>query len=304
MTRTALNPVPDHIRPMFDALIAMPYFMRRLGIRKYLKPPPPRFLYKFRASPGDSSAPARDQYVHRLRQILVDSELWLSSPSDFNDPFDTMGRFEIKGTAAKRSAHIRTLVENYAPAGATPAAIHEAYDRLAGLTDSEILNMLRPSFEAQRDSTGAICFVAGDPRDVLMWSHYAADHKGVCLQFEPARDLFTFGRALTVDYVRQYPVVNWLKGKYEMEKILRRKHPRWKYEAERRIIQVGAARSVFNYHPSAVVGLLFGCAADDTVIKATETVLNARAAAGLPDLKLYRAEKHEFRYELVVKRFI
>jgi len=40
MARTALNPVPDSIRPMFEALIAMPYFRRRLGIRKYLKPPP------------------------------------------------------------------------------------------------------------------------------------------------------------------------------------------------------------------------------------------------------------------------
>jgi hypothetical protein len=304
MARTALNPLPGSIRPMFEALIAMPYFARRLGIRKYLKPPPARFLYKFRASPSDSSPAARDQYVNRMRQIMVDSELWLSSPRDFNDPFDTTGSFKIKGTSAKRSSHIKALVQNYAPAGATAAAIRQAYDRLAGLTDSEILSMLRPSFEKQRDSTGVICFVEGDPRDVLMWSHYAADHKGVCLQFEPARDLFTFGRALTVQYVRHYPVVNWLKGKYEMERILRRKHPRWKYEAERRIIQIGAARSVFNYNPSALVGLLFGCAADDKVIKATKAVLAARADAGLPDLKLYRAEKHKSRYELVIKRFM
>jgi hypothetical protein len=239
-----------------------------------------------------------------MRQIMVDSELWLSSPSDFNDPFDTAGRFEIKGTRAKRLAHIKALAKKWAPPGATPAAIQEAQDRLAGHTDIEILDMLRPSFEKQRDSTGVICFVEGDPRDVLMWSHYAVDHKGVCLQFEPARDLFTFGRAVGVMYDRRYPVVNWLKGQYEMQKILRRKHPRWKYEAERRIIQIGAARSVFNYHPSALVGLIFGCAADDTVIKASEAVLAARARAGLPDLRLYRAQKHKSRYELVIKRFV
>lgn len=303
MARTALNPVPDRIRPMFDALIGLPYFMRRLGVRKHLKPPPPRFLYKFSASPHDSSLAAKEAYISRLHQIMVDSELWLSSPSDFNDPFDTAGRFEIKGSKAKRLAHIKALVDKYAPAGASPTAIHEAHDRAARLTDSEILNMLRPSFEKQRDSTGVICFVEGNPCDVLMWSHYAADHKGVCLQFEPARDLFTFGRAVPVKYVRQYPVVNWLNGIPEMEKILRRKHPRWKYEVERRIIQIGAARSVFSYSPGALTALLFGCAADDTVIKATETVLTARAAAGLPDLKLYRAEKHKSRYELVMKRF-
>ena len=304
MTRTALSPIPDSIRPGFEALIAMPYFTRRLGIRTYLKPPPARFLYKFRASPSDSSSAASDQYVCRMRQIILDSELWLSSPSDFNDPFDTTGSFAIKGTSAKRSSHIKALVQKYAPPGATPAAIKQAHDSLARRTDGEILIMLRSSFETQRDSTGVICFVEGDPRDVLMWSHYAADHKGVCLQFEPARDLFTFARALKVQYLRDYPVVNWLKGASEIERILRRKHPRWKYEAERRIIQIGAARSVFTYNPSALVGLLFGCAADDAVINATMAVLTARANARLPDLKLYRAEKHKSRYELVIRRFM
>jgi hypothetical protein len=303
VSKVALNPIPDSIRPMIDTLVSAPYIARRLGIRKYLKPAPPRFLYKFRAFPSDRSSPAIDTYTSRMHQIIVDSELWLSSPSDFNDPFDTKGRFEIRGSDAKRAAHIKALVERYAPAHATPTEIQQAYDKLAARTNSEILSMLQPSFEKQRDSTGVICFVEGDPRDVLMWSHYATDHKGVCLQFEPARDLFTFARALTVKYVRHYPVVNWLDGKFEMEKILRRKHPRWKYEAERRIIQIGAARSVFNFNPSALVGLLFGCAADDAVVKATGAVLDARAKAGLPPLKLYRVQMHKSRYELVIKRY-
>src|ERR1700733_14757454 len=193
MARVTLNPIPDTIRPMFEALIALPYFMRRLGIRKHLKPPPARFLYKFRPSPRDSSLAAKEEYMSRIHQIMVDSELYLNSPSNFNDPFDTAGIFEIKGTSAKRSAHIKALVETYAPAGATPTEIQQALDRTERLSDSQILDVLRPSFEKQRDSTGVICFVEGDPRDVLMWSHYAADHKGICLKFEPARDLFTFG---------------------------------------------------------------------------------------------------------------
>lgn len=289
---------------MFEALLGLPYFQRRLGVKKYLNPPPPRFLYKFRASPADSTPAARDLYMQRLRQIIVDSELWFSSPSDFNDPFDTMGNFQIKGTKAQRSKHIRGIVEAYAPLGANRTEIEEAYARTAAMTDGEILGLLRPSFEHQRDSTGVICFVEGDPRDVLMWSHYAADHKGVCLQFEPARDLFTFARALKVDYLNRYPMINWLEGKYEIQKILRRKHPRWKYEVERRIIQIGAARSVFNYNPSALVGIVFGCAAGDAVISATKDVLAERANGGSPPVKLYRAEKHKSRYELIVRRFM
>jgi hypothetical protein len=42
----------------------------------------PRFLYKFRAAPDTSDS------IRSITDILLNSTLWLSSPTDFNDPFD------------------------------------------------------------------------------------------------------------------------------------------------------------------------------------------------------------------------
>src|ERR1700729_1649096 len=69
------------------------------------------------------------------------------------------------------------------------------------LPRDRLIAQLRESFAEQRRKFGVCCFCAGDPRNVLMWSHYAGAHFGICLQFETARDPPTLMRALRVPYV-------------------------------------------------------------------------------------------------------
>lgn len=67
-----------------------------------------------------------------------------------------------------------------------------------------------------------------------MWSHYADNHRGICLEFDTANPLFS--EALGVVYCSEYP--RWLP--HEMERIafemLLTKAEDWKYEREFRII--------------------------------------------------------------------
>ena len=65
------------------------------------------------------------------------------------------------------------------------------------------------AFEKQRSSMGVFSF-AGTPRDILMWSHYAQDHTGVCLRFSAAAHLRVFVGAVGVTYSQSYPKLNWL----------------------------------------------------------------------------------------------
>ena len=67
---------------------------------------------------------------------------------------------------------------------------------------------LRQTFVDLAEATG-ISF-GGDPRNILMWSHYAANHKGLCLQFELTRDIDNFVFAMPVQYSEDYPIVNWV----------------------------------------------------------------------------------------------
>src|SRR5450759_3869099 len=54
--------------------------------------PYPRFLYKYRPI----SINNLKEQTSQLRDYLVESRLWLSSPSVFNDPFDMRGHFCLK----------------------------------------------------------------------------------------------------------------------------------------------------------------------------------------------------------------
>ena len=44
------------------------------------------------------------------------------------------------------------------------------------------------------------------PNNILMWSHYADNHKGICLEFDTSIRLF--GTAREVDYRETYPLLS------------------------------------------------------------------------------------------------
>ena len=73
----------------------------------------------------------------------------------------------------------------------------------------EVRSRFQNAFEKQRSSMGVFSF-AGTPRDILMWSHYAQDHTGVCLRFSAAAHLRVFVGAVGVTYSQSYPKLNWL----------------------------------------------------------------------------------------------
>jgi|GraSoiStandDraft_41_1057321.scaffolds.fasta_scaffold513194_1 hypothetical protein len=71
-------------------LESLSYNQRRSVYRQHKFPP--QFLYKFRQlNPSDSKS------VDRIRDLIVRSRFWLSSPLRLNDPFDTAARIVFDG---------------------------------------------------------------------------------------------------------------------------------------------------------------------------------------------------------------
>jgi hypothetical protein len=304
-TIVELWPVPE-ADELTSKVARAGYLQRRRYLHLQVAPPRwPRFIYKFREL--KRTEPHRDgdpiftpKSINVLRTVLVDSLLWLSSPEDFNDPFDTWVSWTVEGTDQQKMARLRALAEEHL-AELTPQQ-REAGLRNAMQTPHDgLVAMLLQSFAEQRRRFGVCCF-AGDPRDVLMWSHYAGSHTGVCLQFETSCDPPVFMRALPVAYVDQSPMINWLMGNFQREvgEAFTRKHIRWRYEAEHRIIQRDRAGCCVRFAPGALTGLIFGCKADADVKRAVRQLLYERAGRGLPRVKLYYARQHEQRNEVQI----
>ena len=148
---------------------------------------------------------------------------------------------------------------------------------------------------------GACCFTP-NPRNLLMWSHYANQHKGLLLQFEIAKDTTTFIKAITVDYEENYPVINWAnKTSEEIKKAFLNKHVSWKYEDERRIIHPQGANTSLSFKPEALTGVVLGCKASPNVRAKIEEILTERKNKNMPEVRIYNALMHDSKYKIVIK---
>lgn len=256
----------------------------------------PRFLYKFR-----SLNPSDDTSIDRMRDILTRSRLWLSSPLDFNDPFDMSAKIIVEGTIEQKRQRLRNILKRR---GLKSHEISSELPRLAAHMNEEIAEIAQRTLQTYAGKFG-VCSFGGDPRSILMWSHYASNHEGFCLQLEVAKDLKSFGRLVRVTYEIDYPVMNWINEDEFFKGVgatLERKHKHWKYEREVRIIIPGAAHESLPFQPDALRAIVIGCRVVSTTMECLQKLLSERLAAGLPTPVLYRAFKHESKYKIVIKK--
>lgn len=278
-------------------LAGLPYFERRLDIKRRFKPKPNRFLYKYKSI---NSADEKSKDI--IRDLLVRSRLWLSPPIAFNDPFDMSVKVIVKGTGLELRNRYKELLKKN-------GLRHKERERMVRILmrqpPKEFENTLQTDFAKSIGNSGVFSF-AGDPRNILMWSHYSKNHTGVCIQFETARDILTLSNALPVAYTTEYPVVDWVNNFSEsINNILLRKHQEWTYEDEHRIVLIGDASTYIDFNPQAIVRIIFGCRASAATHQAIEELLEERHRANLPPIQLLYAKKHDSKYHLsIVKDLI
>ena len=115
-----------------------------------------------------------DKYA---KENLKESQLRFSTPENFNDPFDIYPQFDVK--AERESMLTLFKREQQAKFGL------EYQTAVDDLSDEEILNIFHQTYN-RNDATakqGITCF-SKDRDNMLMWSHYADKHSGICLGFE------------------------------------------------------------------------------------------------------------------------
>jgi Protein of unknown function (DUF2971) len=303
MTNIAKFP-PHPLDSLFANLMSADYLARRRIMRFKIKERPRRFHYKYRPvvfhDPDDKAKGYSERSIDRLRQIIVNSRLYVSCPAEFNDPFDTAADLIATGTEAQRHERFDQWLLAHGVYDSAKRA--ELLADLMARPPEAITAMFAPGMQNARKTTGVISF-AGNPRDTLMWSHYASEHTGVCFQFETARDFAILSRAVTGDYAEEYPVVNCIVNFQDgLGKMMMNKHPCWTYEDETRIIMDNEAGKYLPFRPDALRAIILGCRADSTVSLMIDGLLSERAAAGHPKLKVYRASMHGKKYELVIRK--
>jgi hypothetical protein len=290
----AILPPNREIDPWVATMLSVDLRHRRHVLKRFKPTRMMPFLYKYFSS--------NSPYSHRnLRDVIVGSVLRLNPPSGFNDPFEMRAHFVVTATEDEKRTRFESLAREQAPHFGWRAVQARVEELMTG-TEEYFNPIWQQSLKNIREEAGVYCF-AGSGKSTLMWSHYAEDHKGVCLQFERVQDIAILSHALRVRYVPDLPVLNWVVGFHEgIGEMIFAKHPCWEYEQESRIMIYGQGGRYLRFAPQALRKLIFGCRAAPNLIEAVNGWLDERAELGHPPIDVYFARPHPTRYRLVVGR--
>ena len=172
----------------------------------------------------------RFQSINKLTLLnLTNQKNWISDPFGFNDPFEF-------------SFYDNVLIDN----------------------DKDEFRYLNPIekkqaeiFKNKINEFGVICY-SSDSFNILLWSHYADNHKGMCLVFEVLKkDIHKLHK---VNYQNQFPDINLLddlNSRDEIIKIVTTKSNEWNYENEYREILTN--KNAHYKYPGKLTEVIFGC---------------------------------------------
>lgn len=113
-----------------------------------------------------------------------------------------------------------------------------------------------------KDAYGICCF-SMNCDEILMWAHYASNHKGICIEIDADIER---SPEVTLELITYQPKIPWVKqrnGKVRDAKdILSRKIQKWKYEQEIRAFCEGKARKL---KVGCITKVILGLRVDDNV---------------------------------------
>ena len=237
---------------------------------------------------------------------IVNCVIRFSKADDFNDPFDCRLRYNYEGTDTEWAEALTRLLQSTSP--------HLSAEEVTRMVAAKMRDGLHRDLRAldlvwddigskQRAKNGILCLTAC-PKNILMWSHYADEHKGCCLEF--STDSPPFSGALSVDYLPEYPnnrLVDFIGGSSDevfdehAKLTIRTKSDLWGYEEEWRVRNYPQGPGLFKFEERLLTGIVFGYRmADEHKDMLRKLVLGRK-----PKVNLFQANPkgRQFKMELL-----
>jgi hypothetical protein len=209
-------------------------------------------LYKYRSLDGAHKA--------RVERMFTHNELYFPSPHQFNDPFDCRVELSLGGSDNEKKEYIARLISQYSP-DISPADKISLKSRM--LRTSNLRNIGAEVLDQITNDLG-IFSLSKKSDDILMWSHYANSHRGVCLGFfaGPGDDFFRISQE--VRYRPDYPSTKLNDDQMtRMEATILTKSDHWSYEEEYRIIDYASGPGIKTFPPDLLACVIMGCQIDE-----------------------------------------
>lgn len=232
--------------------------------------------------------------------LFSTASIWFSPPSQLNDPYECRPWFSFNGTSndvVEALARIlrknnQLLTVDNAKALAVSIVLEGRHN------DPATWERLRNDVIAMLGRHIGLFCMTEQSDSILMWSHYAQNHAGYCLEFEATDATPVFGEAQKVTYSNDYPRVDFFTTPPEdqVDRIFLTKFADWGYEHEWRIVDHNVGPGSHAYQPELLTGVIFGMRMPDAD---KARILDWVTQRGTP-VKLYQASRSEDAFRVNV----
>jgi hypothetical protein len=247
----------------------------------------------------------------RLAELLRQNSIYLSDMKNFNDPWDCRPFFDTRliDDPKEYRAHIKRFKRLYQKFNPTLSRKSRRAQTAGLISDRAFLKQCIANMhqieEAIQDRYRIYCLTT-EPTNLLMWSHYADNHTGICLEYRCQN--VVFGEALKVSYFKEYPSFSLVdKNNDAALQLLLSKSKVWEYENEYRLIaqeEVAAASretlltlgSRLQLGSGMLKSIILGCLMQEAEKKA---IVELVKSLNFP-VRLRQTKRVKDKYQLVI----
>ena len=240
-------------------------------------------------------------------ETVFNNKLWVQAPTYFNDPFDceiVLYQDYIKQNCISSLQSKEGFMSGSA-----------MWNELNRIIDEE-LTLFQKTLEESRNQLGVACFSEQDD-SILMWSHYADNHRGFCVEYNMLEAVqtiqYTFVPVLYSNKKKLVDNVNLLEPDIFAKQVtiysidsLFRKAKDWEYEKEWRIIRDEAACGLaWNKNKNGALidfikpqSIILGCMIDNNSERKIQKLCRER------NIPLFKMEKNKYEFRLEKRKMI
>lgn len=212
---------------------------------------------------------------------LLNKGLWIPKPAQLNDPFDN--QFKIQSSEISKDEFMKSY-ETFQHWHLNKYKKNINYNDFDLLFTNDKPNAhlskkvsdFKLYWNSSSEKMGVLS-LSSDPSNITMWSHYADNHQGICIGYDPKK-LFVHlpNEAIDwlypVDYQPQDNITRnayllyamcgmWYSSEAAFDlffKMACTKTDEWKYESEWRFINPENGGNIFNLNIDAISSITFG----------------------------------------------
>jgi hypothetical protein len=238
--------------------------------------------------------------------MLCEAEVYYSNPSNFNDPLECSPSVIVDVNLNQlESLYHRMVGEEDAQRKLNDFRC--AWDEEGnsyGISDELYQERIADAIGGQLDSmikkNQGVLSLAGQWNSPLMWSHYAEEHKGICIEYDvslsvcdPPRMVDYEGdRGIFVSDIIRFVFEGAVAAKEKIEqKYFYMKASQWKYEEEWRYVQNRQGRFCA---PFNITGIYFGMRCERSVASSIVRLMRE----SMPEINFYRISPNRNSFKL------